>query len=86
MKQFIYTEDSEVTEGETYGSVHIHRVTDHTGDLVDLRLFCGDTCHRAWCAEQGQDYEGWDGCHEMVLPVQCECCGQWLRDTDWRSE
>ena len=73
---------------ETYGSVHLYLVEDTDGNLVDVIEFCGDSCHKAWCVESGVTYEGWNGCHEVQLPVQCQCCGQWLRDDtyEWRSE
>lgn len=53
---------------------HIHRHETPTGDLIDLTYFCGDWCHRQWCADTGNVYDGWDGCHELHTVERCAHC------------
>lgn len=60
---------------ETYCSVHIATLEDAQGELVDVRLFCSDGCHRDWCDLTLRPYEGWNGCHEWTAPVTCDFCG-----------
>ena len=59
--------------------MHIHRVEDESGDLVDVIPFCSDFCHRTFCDQSEEyDYEGWDGCHEVSEGMEwteCEQCG-----------
>lgn len=55
--------------------MHYHHVKEN-GELVDLVPFCCDSCHRAWCEENGVAYDGWFGCHEgSDSPEFCACCG-----------
>lgn len=56
--------------------MHVHRIENEHGDLVDLVPFCSDHCHFQWCQDEGVEYEGWDGCHEVEYLEFCECCGE----------
>jgi hypothetical protein len=58
-----------------YTSGHIHLVTDQNGDTVDIVTFCTDGCHKQWCLDTGNSYEGWYGCQEMPSPAVCAQCG-----------
>ena len=58
-----------------YTSGHIHLVTDHNGDTVDIVTFCSDYCHKDWCNVSGVAYDGWYGCQEMPSPAVCAQCG-----------
>lgn len=56
---------------------HYHEVNDtRTGDLLDLIVFCSDWCHRQWCQETANTYEGWNGCHELEFTDWCANCGE----------
>lgn len=63
-----------MTTTETYCSVHIFPMEDKEGNLVDVRLFCSDGCHRDYCDLTLQPYGGWNGCHEWTAPVTCHYC------------
>ena len=54
--------------------MHIHRIEDESGDLVDIVPFCSDYCHRTWGALDGIECL-WDGCHETEIEQKCEHCG-----------
>lgn len=58
--------------------MHIHRIYgDINGDLIEVFHFCNDDCHQRWCYEQGEEYVGWDGCHEGgESPEWCDSCGE----------
>jgi hypothetical protein len=56
--------------------MHYHFVEDDSGNVVDLIPFCSDLCHRAWCADHGSTYGGWNGCHEGGDSAEfCANCG-----------
>lgn len=55
---------------------HYYEVRDGRGDLVDLVSFCSDWCHQAWCRETGNEYQGWNGCHEHEYREDCASCGE----------
>lgn len=55
---------------------HIHRHTDTGGELVDISFFCSNSCHRDWCRENGHQFDGWDGCHELDTAETCQNCGE----------
>jgi hypothetical protein len=52
--------------------MHIHTIDDDHGDLLDVVNLCSDSCHRAYA---GDDYNGWNGCHETEHPDYCASCG-----------
>ena len=54
---------------------HLHHIEDDRGDLVDLVYLCSDSCHRTWCADNGREYQGWNGCHELEYTDWCAWCG-----------
>lgn len=68
--------------------MHIHRIIDNSGNMIDYAPFCCDGCHQTWCNDDANpDYEGWDGCHEAPdYPVWCESCGYllnaWIYETE----
>jgi hypothetical protein len=53
---------------------HYHFVEDDGGDVVDVRTFCSDWCHRTWCERNSATYGGWNGCHEQEFSTVCEEC------------
>lgn len=53
--------------------MHLFEINDDQGDLVDVVVFCSDYCHRLWCIENKQEYQGWNGCHEP-WPSRCASC------------
>lgn len=53
---------------------HIHRHHDNSGGVIELTYFCGDYCHRQWCEQTKQAYDGWDGCHELDTMERCANC------------
>jgi len=55
---------------EKYISVHAHYIEDATGDIVDALYYCTDSCHR-----DNPDYNGWNGCNEIMAPAWCANCG-----------
>jgi hypothetical protein len=56
--------------------MHYHFIEDDSGNVIDLVPFCSDACHRAWCADHGITYGGWNGCHEGSDSVEfCANCG-----------
>lgn len=59
-----------------YTSGHIHLVMDQTGEqTIDIVTFCSDSCHKQWCQDTGNSYDGWYGCQEMPSPAVCTQCG-----------
>ena len=52
--------------------MHLHYVTDDTGDTVDVVEFCSDACHRDYT---GDAYDGWSGCHEAEFTTYRAACG-----------
>lgn len=59
---------------ETYTSVHMYAHENDMGDIVDAEYFCSDYCHRQWCEDNGKEYGGWNGCHEVMAPQYCASC------------
>jgi hypothetical protein len=55
---------------------HYYEVEDDKGDLIDLVVFCSDFCHQSYCRENGKEYGGWNGCHELEFTTPCESCGE----------
>jgi hypothetical protein len=56
--------------------MHYHYVIADNGDTIGYMPFCGDACHRQWCADNGEEYGGWNGCQEGGdYPEWCENCG-----------
>jgi hypothetical protein len=64
---------------QTFTSAHIHPVTDRHGDMIGLGVFCSDSCHRQWCEDTGNTYEGWFGCQEVPAPVLCSSCSVMMK-------
>lgn len=58
---------------------HYFEIEDDKGDLVDLRVFCSDGCHRDYCGLTLQAYKGWNGCHEIDTDTACHFCGTTVR-------
>jgi len=58
--------------------MHIHRIEDESGDLVDIIFFCSHYCHATWAAIEGVEAL-WDGCHETVLAHVCEHCHETIK-------
>ncbi|KKM23519.1 hypothetical protein LCGC14_1614390 [marine sediment metagenome] len=56
--------------------MHYHYIEDSNGDLVDLIPYCSDTCHRL---DQGDSYQGWNGCHESQSSERCTYCDDPIR-------
>ena len=52
--------------------MHLHFIEDTSGEVVDQLEFCSDYCHRD-CL--GEDYQGWNGCHESEFDSVCGLCG-----------
>ena len=49
---------------------------DERGDLVDLIVFCSDSCHYDYVHKDSSlIYEGWNGCHEVSATEPCAECG-----------
>lgn len=55
--------------------MHILMLEDETGDVCGIVNFCSDSCHYQWCQDNGENYGGWNGCHETPFTVFCEQCG-----------
>jgi hypothetical protein len=53
---------------------HYYEVNDSRGDLIDLIVFCSDWCHRNHCEQNGLEYGGWNGCHELEFTDKCAYC------------
>ena len=62
---------------EYYVSVHQHIIEDEQGDAVDALYFCSDFCHRS---HMGEEYQGWNGCVEVMGPAYCEECNAEIGD------
>jgi hypothetical protein len=58
---------------------HLHMLEDSNGDVVDVVVFCGDFCHRQ---HTGEDYAGWNGCHEISVTEPCAECGEMVEGLD----
>jgi hypothetical protein len=54
---------------------HYHFINDTSGDLIDSVTFCSDWCHNSWCQRTGNQYGGWNGCHELEFSTPCVNCG-----------
>ena len=57
-------------------TVNVHLVEDEAGELVDVIPFCSDYCHRGYCAREGVEYNGWNGCHETEQDEVCAYCDE----------
>ena len=55
--------------------MHEHFITDEDGVAFDVVPFCSDSCHRQWCADNDETYDGWYGCQESGVDQWCEQCG-----------
>lgn len=64
-----------MTTLEKYTHAHLRMIEDQDGQLVGLQEFCSDYCHRRHCEENGHEYAGWSGCHEIAAPAYCVHCG-----------
>jgi len=63
-----------------YTSGHIHLVMDQSGEqTIDIVTLCSDSCHKQWCQDTGNSYDGWYGCQEMPSPAVCASC-----ETVWK--
>ena len=62
--------------------MHIYRVEDTTGNLVDLVEFCSNRCLIQWCHDHNETYHGWDGCHEASCSTLCVECGDLIEGLD----
>lgn len=49
---------------------HAVLLEDSSGDVVDARYYCCDTC-----AQTDTEYAGWYGCVELDFTTACEACG-----------
>ena len=59
-------------------TMHYHYVTKQwdDNDIEDIVPFCCDSCHRDWCRDNGEKYDGWNGCQEGSDYVEyCANCG-----------
>lgn len=52
--------------------MHQHYIEDSRGDLIDAIPLCSDACNRDYA---GENYRGWNGCHEMEFTTYCRNCG-----------
>jgi hypothetical protein len=50
---------------------HLGYIQDNQGDIIDLVIYCSDFCNKI----HNNNYEGWNGCHELRISQPCECCG-----------
>jgi len=56
--------------------MHYHYLEDDNGDLVDALPMCSDACHRGYCQQTDETYEGWTGANEGSEFVDyCVMCG-----------
>ena len=56
--------------------MHYHYLEDDNGELVDVVPFCSDACHRDYCNQTDEDYQGWSGANEGSEEVDyCALCG-----------
>jgi hypothetical protein len=53
---------------------HYLEIEDSKGDLVDVLVFCTDFCHEAYARQNGLEYKGWNGCHELDFDQNCLYC------------
>jgi hypothetical protein len=58
--------------GDRYITVHQHLVEGEDGDIEDALYYCSDSCHRD---HTGEDYNGCNGCNEVMAPEWCTNCG-----------
>ena len=61
---------------------HEFNIEDSNGDLVDVVAFDCDSCHQAWCRETGNEYKGWNGCHEIQTSTVCAYCNEFVAGID----
>src|SRR5574338_1711388 len=52
--------------------MHEHYIEDERGDLLDAIPLCSDACNREYA---GNQYAGWNGCHELEHTDYCAACG-----------
>jgi hypothetical protein len=52
--------------------MHEHYTYADNGDTVDAFSLCSDSCNQEYA---GDDYEGWNGCHESEFTTWCVNCG-----------
>lgn len=60
----------------TTTTIHMMFLYDTNGDVVDYHSFCSDYCHRQWCDDFGQSYQGWNGAHEVDYTHHCLNCDE----------
>ena len=53
--------------------MHQFLIEDENGELIDVKDCCSDSCHKEIA---GEDYMGWNGCHEVEFDTVCENCGE----------
>ena len=56
---------------------HIVPIEDEDGNLVDIEVYCTDSC-----AQESTNYEGWYGCQEISTSTLCESCGDMVEGLD----
>ena len=56
---------------------HIQPIEDESGDMVDLTIYCSDSCHR-----EDPEYSGWYGCMEISVSEPCAACGDMVPGLD----
>jgi hypothetical protein len=59
--------------------MHVHFIEDENGDIVDARHYCSDWCNRA---DNDDDYQGFNGCHESEFNRECDACGATIHGAD----
>jgi hypothetical protein len=65
---------------------HYFPIEDVEGNLVEVVPFCSDWCHRDWCRQTGNEYKGWNGCHEHDQVEECANCGDIMLGLDGLDE
>ena len=49
--------------------MHLVLIEDKNGDTVDANYYCSD-----FCAKADDNYNGWNGCHELERNDYCNNC------------
>jgi len=58
--------------------MHIEYITDKNNDIIDANYYCSDYCHKV---KSKDNYEGWNGCHEIDEDTQCNNCNKKINGT-----
>ena len=70
---FIILKD-QITLNRKEDKLHYVMIDNSEGDLIDAIPVCSESCARQYCSDNGLDYDGFNGCHELEFDDYCGSC------------